>query len=392
MEYISQPQALEALVARLSSADEIFIDTEFMREKTYYARLCLIQIASRDERAIIDPLAIKDISPLAAIMSDPGIVKVFHAAGQDLEILNQQLGVVVAPVFDTQIAATLLGHPQQVGYGALVADTLNVQLDKGDSFTDWSRRPLTPQQLLYAENDVRYLVEVYDRVVAQLDKMGRRDWLTADFDELADPATWTVVPEEMWLKVKRASTLKPRQLAVLREVAAWRELEAQTKDIPRRWVLSDESAIEVARRTPHDEQELRDIRGVGDKLSRAQVTSLLRVVEKGSLVPSDEWPRFQKRRFRSCDVEGAVDLMAALVRIRAKENDVAVPVLASRSELEAVAAGERDGLSVLQGWRRRLVGDELLGLLRGEISFHLEDCVIRVVKRGEAGVEVGPTD
>lgn len=392
MEYISEPQALEALVARLSSADEIFIDTEFMREKTYYARLCLIQIASRNERAIIDPLAVKDITPLAAIMSDPSIVKVFHAAGQDLEILNQQLGVVVAPVFDTQIAATLLGHPQQVGYGALVADTLNVQLDKGDSFTDWSRRPLTPQQLLYAENDVRYLVEVYDRVVAQLDEMGRRDWLTVDFEELADPATWTVVPEEMWLKVKRASTLKPRQLAVLREVAAWRELEAQTKDIPRRWVLSDESAIEVARRTPHNEHELRDIRGVGDKLSRAQVTSLLRVVEKGSLVPSDEWPRFQKRRFRSCDVEGAVDLMAALVRIRAKENDVAVPVLASRLELEAVAAGERDGLSVLQGWRRRLVGDELLSLLRGEISFHLEDCVIRVVKRGEEGVEVGPTD
>lgn len=392
MEYIAQPQELAALVERLREADELFIDTEFMREKTYFARLCLIQIASREERAIIDPLALADLSPLAPLMTDPSIVKVFHAGGQDLEILHQRLGVVVAPVFDTQIAATLLGQPQQVGYGALVADVLGVHLDKGDSFTDWSRRPLTPQQLLYAENDVRYLVEVYDRMIADLEAKGRLAWLAVDFEELADPASWTVVPSEMWLKVKRASTLKPPQLAVLREVAAWRELEAQRKNLPRRWVLSDESAIEVARRAPQDERALRDVRGVGDKLSRAQVASLLERVRAGSLVPSDEWPRFQKRRFRSCDVEGAVDLMAALVRIRAKEHDVAVPVLASRSELEAVAAGEREGLAVLQGWRRRLVGDELLALLRGEISFHLENCVIHVIRRTPSGEDVGPTD
>lgn len=379
--YVSDTASLATLVETLRASDAVALDTEFMREKTYFAKLCLIQIATPEVCAVIDPLVIDDLSPLAALMADQNVVKVFHAGGQDLEILHQMLGVATGPVFDTQVAATLLGYPQQVGYGALVSDMLGVQLDKGDSFTDWSRRPLTATQVEYARNDVIYLVKVYEAMRATLEELGRIGWLQGDFTRMADPSTYVVKPEEMWRKVKRASTLKRRQLAVLREVAAWRELEAQRKDIPRKWVLSDESLIEVARRTPQTAEALRDIRGVGERVPGRVASSLIAAVNRGLEAPEDTWPRFEKRHRPLCDVDGAVDLMAALVRVRAREHGVAAPLLAPRTELERLAAGDREGVDVLDGWRRQLVGDELIDLLDGNLSMHLSDCVIEVTKR-----------
>ncbi len=227
-----------------------------MRERTYFARLCLIQLASDDVAAIVDPLAIDDLSPLKELLTDPKVVKMFHAGSQDLEIFYRLFGVATAPVFDSQVAATLAGFPQQVGYGALVKEVMGVTLDKGDTYTDWAKRPLSDTQVEYALNDVRYLPEIRRRLLSEMEREGRIDWLAADFSRLEDPATYEVVPRELWRRVKRVSSLNRRQLAVAREVAAWREDEAQRRDVPKRWVVGDESIIEIARRAPKTADEL----------------------------------------------------------------------------------------------------------------------------------------
>ena len=215
------------------------------------------------------------------------MVKIFHAGSQDLEIFYRLLGIATTPVFDTQVAATLAGFPQQVGYGALIKEMLGVQLDKGDTYTDWAKRPLSDTQVEYALNDVRYLPEVYRRLVTELDREGRSGWLAADFGRMQDPATYEVAPEEQWRRVKRISSLNRRQLALAREVAAWREIEAQRRDVPKRWVIGDESIVEIARRAPHTDAELAAVRGVPDKVSRSAQKGILEAVTRG---PSDATP------------------------------------------------------------------------------------------------------
>ena len=369
--YVTDSQGLIELVAQLRKASVVGIDTEFMRERTYYARLCLIQIASDDVAAIIDPLAIEDLSALTPLMTDPNVVKVFHAGSQDLEIFYKLLEVATAPVFDTQVAATLAGFPQQVGYGALVKDMMDVQLDKGDTYTDWGNRPLSDTQVEYALNDVRYLPEMYRRLMSQLDNDGRQSWLAADFRHMEDPATYAATPEEQWRRVKRISSLNRRQLGVAREVAAWRELEAQRRDVPKRWVIGDESIVEIARRTPVTVDELMAIRGVTDKVGRVAQKGIVEAVARGLAVPDEDLPSLKKRRRVQGDVDGAVDLMIALVRARAREHGVAMPLLASRDDLERLAAGEREASPLLEGWRREMVGDELVRLLDGTVAMRL---------------------
>jgi ribonuclease D len=351
-----------------------------MRERTYFARLCLVQLGSDDVSAIVDPLAIDDLSPLCDLLSDSAVTKVLHAGSQDLEIFYRICGLAAAPIFDTQVAATLAGFPQQVGYGALVQEVFGVKLDKGDSYTDWAKRPLTDTQVEYALNDVRYLPEMYRRLTAQLADGGRTEWLSADFERLADPATYEVVPEEQWRKVKRISSLNRRQLAVAREVAAWRENQAIKRDVPKRWIVGDESIVEIARRMPKTAEELRDIRGVGDKVGKGATAGLLAAVSAGVAVTDENLPSLSKRRRLPGDVDGAVDLMIALVRLRAREHGVAMPLLASRDDLERLAGGERDGNPLLEGWRRSMVGNELLELLEGRLTLSLADAHLRVVK------------
>ncbi|MDZ4064703.1 MAG: ribonuclease D, partial [Coriobacteriia bacterium] len=332
--YVSDGKELREVAKKIRGSEFITLDTEFMRERTYYARLCLIQVATDDVVAIIDPLAVDDLEPLFEILRDHSIVKILHAGGQDLEIFHKLMGEVPAPVFDTQIAATLAGFPQQVGYGALVKEITDEVLDKSDTYTDWAKRPLSETQIEYALNDVRYLVPIYKTLKERLEREGRLDWLEADFERLEDPATYEVPPEEQWHRIKRISSLNRRQLGVLMAVTAWREREAQRRDVPRRWVVGDESLVEIARRAPRDASELQQIRGVGDKLGKGSHRSLIAAVTRGVELPEDELPVFGPKRQRVRDIEGLVDLMAALVRIRAKEHNVAVPLLASRSELE----------------------------------------------------------
>ena len=371
--YVTDTQGLTELVAVLRTAPVVAIDTEFMRERTYFARLCLIQLASDDVAAIVDPLVVDDLSALGALMTDPDVIKVFHAGSQDLEIFFRLLGKATAPVFDTQVAATLAGFPQQVGYGALVKEMLGVPLDKGDTYTDWARRPLSDTQVEYALNDVRYLPEMYRRLTSELERESRLGWLAADFSRMEDPATYACVPEEQWRRVKRVSSLNRRGLAVAREVAAWREIEAQRRDVPKRWVIGDESIVEIARRAPRTAADLAGIRGVSDKIGRGAQKGVIEAVERGLATPDSELPTIAKRRRVQGDVDGAVDLMIALVRARAREHGVAMPLLASRDDLARLAGGEREASPLLEGWRRTMVGDELLALLDGTLTMRLDD-------------------
>lgn len=377
--YISDPGSLASFLESIDGVSVVAVDTEFMREKTYYARLCLIQIGTTDASAAIDPLALDDLQPLWDFLGRSEVTKVFHAGSQDVEILYREMGETPAPLFDTQVAATLLGLPSQVGYAQLVQSLLGVELDKGDTYTDWSARPLRPTQIEYALNDVRHLVELYGVMHGRLVKEGRLAWLAEDFERLADPATYDIVPEDQWRRVKRASSLDRGGLAVLRSVAAWRELEAQRRDLPKRWVFSDESLVEVARRAPLDRVALGTIRGVGDRAVGRFGDGIISAVREGLAVPEDERPRLEKRRRPAKGSAQLADLMAVIVRVRAREHGVAPTLLATRDDLESLADGTRSDNPLLTGWRHTLVGAELESLMRGEIS-------LRVVE-GEVSIE-----
>ena len=372
--YIYDTQSLEDSLPALAAASVLALDTEFMRERTYFARLCLVQIATPEEVYVIDAIALADDLPLLApVLAAPGAMKVFHAGSQDVEILLRATGVAPAPVFDTQIAATLAGFPTQVGYAQLVKEMTGVTIDKADTFTDWSVRPLSDAQLAYAEEDVRHLPGIYVSLRDRLKAEGRLEWLAEDFERLADPETYATDPRSQYLRVKRASTLDRRSLAVLREVAAWREIEAQRSDIPKRWLVSDESLVEIARRRPKSPAELRAIRGVNERVASRGSSGLLQAILKGEEVPEQQMPRMPKRERIPRDAQPLADLLSAVLRVRAREHGVAPSLFASRDELERFAGGERNGHPLTVGWRHALVGAELEAILDGRVCVTIAD-------------------
>jgi ribonuclease D len=363
-----------AKVARAARESGLLaLDTEFMREKTYYAKLCLLQFAAGDGAWIVDPFVVSDLGPIAEVLLDHSVVKVMHAGTQDLEILTRILGNPPAPVFDTQVAATLAGFPAQVGYARLVKELYDVDIDKSDTYSDWARRPLTPAQIEYALADVVHLPTMYLELKERLEREGRLAWLQADFERLSDPATYEVVPEEQFRRIKRVSSLSRRQLGVLQHAVAWREREAQRRDLPRRWIVSDETLIEVARRQPKDAGALGEIRGLNVRSVGDGGKGLLSSVVAGLSMADDALPRITKRPRTVVDIEGVVELMGALVRVRAAEHGVAVPLLATRADLERLASGERDDSALLQGWRRSLIGDDLVALVEGRLTLTVAD-------------------
>ena len=379
-EYVSTTAELEELVELLAESKVLCIDTEFLREKTYYAKLCLVQVNNGEISAVVDPLRL-DLRPFGRLLADSSIVKVFHAGGQDIGILLHETGVVPRPVFDTQTAAALLGYPLQVGYGPLVRSMCQVKLDKADSFTDWSRRPLTKHQLKYALDDVRYLPEIYDIMVADLEKSGRLAWLDAEFADMSNPARYEAEPREMWHKVKRISSLSRHQLAIVRELASWREQQARLRDIPRKWVLPDEALVEVARKEPNTRERLLEVRGLASKLTERDIAQILEAVRLGGQVPQSQMPRLERHVRGDRAVDGAVDLMTALVDVRAAENNVAAPVLASHDDLVRLARGHRKDNPVLKGWRAEMVGNDLVELLEGRLTMYLQGGAIKVARR-----------
>lgn len=380
MEYISDQENFDAFIERSRSSSVLAIDTEFLREKTYFAKLCLLQLATDDEVAIVDPFAVKNLKPLSTLLEDQSIMKLFHAGGQDLEILYREIGVLPKPVFDTQIAAALLGHTLQVGYGVLVHSLCGVSLKKTDSFTDWSRRPLSGSQIEYAADDVIYLREMYWLMKAKLEEKGRLSWLENDFAELSDPARYREDPRTRYRRLKRVSCLSRCQLSAAREVAAWREAEARKRDVPRKWVITDEQIVEACKREARTIDELFMVRGVREKVATREARTLVSLICKGLDLPSDEWPELDKGSKNEPNVDAQLDLMVALVRLRAKENDIALQALASHGDLSLVARGYTEGVDVLRGWRRAIVGEELLDLISGKIALSLSEGGIKVTQ------------
>ncbi len=370
--YIDTPEALESLCTQLRDHDWLTLDTEFLREKTYRPRLCLLQVANPDVVACIDPLALPSLDPLLDLFYDPAFTKVLHAAHQDLEIFFEMRDAVPGPIFDTQIAATLLGQGEQIGYGALVKEVLGLELEKGHARADWCQRPLDEAQLKYAADDVRYLRDVYLSQLSRLHELDRAEWLADDFADMSDPARYRNPPELAWQRLKGANRLRGVQLAVLQQLAAWREVQAQQSDRPRRWILKDEILLDLARHTPQNSAGMQRIRGLEEGTIKRHGKALLEAIARGREVPQEQWPRVKKGPRLPAEQDSLVDVMMALLRERCREQAISPAAVAGRRELEKLIMGERD-IPLLHGWRATVAGNSLLSLLQGELSLTVHD-------------------
>jgi len=369
--FVRSPEALIEACAHLGRAKVLAVDTEFHREDSYYAEFALLQIASRDACYLIDPLAVSDLAPVWTLLRDPGIVKVFHAARQDIEIIVHEGGFIPAPLFDTQIAAALLGYGLQVGFGNLVQRILNTSLAKAESFSDWIHRPLRPEQLSYAANDVLYLMPIYRRLKQELESAGRLDWLAEEQATICSEDTYRISAEEMFWRVKGCNKLRPRSLAILRALAAWREQTAQRENRPRRRIISDEALVEIARKTSADRIPFERIRGMRAATVNKYGKEIASAWRKGLETPENQWPRRMAAPNHSSGTELRRELLSTLVKLRADEERIAASILTGKNDLSALASwgggnGAPPDVACLRGWRRRLVGEDLLRLLRGE--------------------------
>jgi ribonuclease D len=360
--YIDNDRKLADFCRPLNQCDWIGIDTEFLREKTYYAKLCLVQIASEDRIACIDPLAIDDLGPLADLLVDPGIVKVLHAARQDIEVLFQALTVLPRPIFDTQLAANLCGLGDQLGYAALTETVTGRRLAKAHTRADWSLRPIDPDALAYAADDVRYLGALHDYLAPRLDASGRQAWLEADMALLADAKLYLPDPDAAWRRVRGQNQLTdPNARGALRALAAWRERRAVRKDRPRRWIMADDTLVELAGRLPRSAGELTGITRIGGLLKAGCGEDLLAAVASRMEHPlpptAGATPTVEERAIAR--------QLGQKLRERAAQLDISPALLANRKQLEQLVQGERD-LPVLGGWRREVVGDALLKAMTNE--------------------------
>lgn len=377
---IDTDEQLAAFVERCKSSRYMAIDTEFLRERTYYAKLCLIQIAIEGEIAIIDPFPIKNLKVLAPVLTDPNIIKIFHACSQDMEILYHDLGVLPTPVFDTQVAASIQGKLQQASYASLVSSYCGVNLQKKDSYTDWSRRPLRPSQVEYAADDVRYLPKIWETMVSDLKKERRLGWLDAAFAELTDPSKYETDPRERFRKLRRVNQLSPHQMAAAREFAAWREEKAMRRDVPRKRICSDEQIVEACRREARSIDELYMVRGLREALRNDDARRVVEAIKRGLECPDEDLPSFGNKNRNEENVDVMVDLMGAIVHLRAKENHIAVQTLAPHAELTKLARGQRKDCALLKGWRRKVVGEELLDLIEGKFLLGLDGPNLKIVR------------
>lgn len=367
IEFIDTPAALDDLCQRLEDAEWLAVDTEFLREKTYYPQLCLIQLATDDIVACVDPLAIEDLNPLLDVFYRDDITLVFHAARQDLELLYMERQALPRRIFDTQLAATVLGLGDQVGYGNLVKTCLNISLEKAHSRADWRQRPLSPEQLEYAADDVRYLRELYHQFTQQLASQNRTHWLDEDFAALSEPAGYEPDPDTIWKKVRGAGKLKPQQLAVLQRLAAWRERTAINKNRPRRWVLKDDIMLDIARFAPDNPQKLRKIRGFDERDINRYGDELIQVVEQARQIPKDDWPVIKKPVPLTHQQEALLDVLMGLLRKYCDEQSITPAAVAGRKDLEKLLRGETE-LDLMRGWRYKIIGHKLDDFLKGDIQ------------------------
>jgi len=373
---ITDSATLADLCHRLADADFITVDTEFMRESTYYPELCLIQIADVNEAAAIDPMAPGlDLKPLLDLLTEnEEVLKVVHAGGQDIEIIYNLTGKTPHPLFDTQVAAMALGQGEQIGYSNLVDSWLGISVDKGARFTDWSRRPLDERQIEYAIGDVTHLAAIFPKMLDRLRTTGRGGWLDQEMERLADKANYANDPDLAWKRV-RVSGRKPDMLGRLKAIARWRELEAQGKDLPRGRIVKDETLGDLAGNPPRKQADLAKVRGLSASWAGNDIGGrLMAAIEGATPLSADELPPRDDRK-PGLGKEGSLvaDLLKLLLKIRSRDIDVASKLLARGDELEALAAGTRKGLPMLEGWRYDQFGRDALDLVEGRLAFAVKN-------------------
>jgi ribonuclease D len=380
---ITDTDTLASLCARLSKSEFVAVDTEFMRENSYWPDLCLVQIADDKEAAAIDPKAQGlDLSPLLKLLTDNDeVLKVFHAGGQDIEIIHNLTGKTPYPMFDTQIAAMALGQGEQIGYSNLVDAYLSISLDKGARFTDWARRPLDKRQIDYAIGDVTHLSNIFPLMLDELRKTGRGSWLNQEMERICDPSNYVTLPEDAWKRVRIASR-KPDVLGRLKALAGWREREAQDKNLPRGRIIKDETLADLASHAPRTQEDLGKVRGLSAAWKSNDIGArLMNALAEAAPLPKEEMPERDPRRpGLTKDSALVADLLKLLLKIRAKEINVASRLLARSDDLEMLAAGVRDELPILEGWRFEQFGRDAVDLVEGRMAFAVKDGKLRMTR------------
>jgi len=375
-QYLNQAEQLLEACAHMKSANTLYIDTEFHRETSYYPKLALIQILGNDQCYLVDPLEIEDLSPLWKLIHQPHVTKVFHAARQDIECILHHSEKIPYPIFDTQVAASLLGYGSQIGFSPLSQRLLNVELNKEESFSDWLMRPLSQSQKDYAACDVLYLVPLYQHLIHKLEQKKRLAWLYEEQEHLYHPDHFIADGKKAFQRVKGAQKLKGQRLAILRELALWREEEARHANVPRRRVLSDEFLVNLSKRKNPSLEQIRRLRGISTYQIQQYSDSLLEAIRKGKSCPKDEWPTLSQHHIPAKGTALRQELLATLLKLRAYQENIAVELLANKKELMKLAAWKRNqaqpDLPCLHGWRKKLVGNDMLKLLQGQTCLSID--------------------
>ncbi len=384
MTLITTTSDLADFCSRARRETYVTVDTEFMREKTYWPQLCLVQVATSEEAVAIDPLAEEiDLAPLLELLADEKVLKVFHASRQDVEIFVAMTGKVPTPLFDTQVAAMVCGYGDSVGYETLVNKIARQSLDKSSRFTDWSQRPLTEKQVDYALADVTHLRVIYEAMAAQIAETGRESWIAEEMEVLTTPSTYQVDPWEAWQRIKHRSG-KPRFLAILREVAAWRERAVQQRDIPRNRLLRDDSLLDIAGQAPTSLKDLGRIRALPRNIAEGKLgEELIAAIQRAMALPKDELPLPPDRTELPAGIGPMVELLKVLLKTRCEEAGVAPRLVASGNDLELIAAFDKPGVPALHGWRLELFGHDALDLKGGKLGLGIRDGAVEVFELEE---------
>lgn len=385
MDLVTSSLDLAAVCDRLSRHPYVTVDTEFLRETTFWPKLCVVQMAGPDEATIIDALAPGiDLSPLYKLMANERVMKVFHAARQDIEIFWNLAKTIPAPMFDTQVAAMVLAYGDSISYDQLVQRITGDAIDKSSRFTDWSRRPLSPAQMIYAISDVTHLREVYLKLATDLEKQGRTTWVSEEMKVLTSSDTYEQKPENAWQRLK-ARVKKPRELAVLIEVATWREREAQLRDVPRSRVIKDEAITEIAHQQPRTPEALANLRALPKGFERSKGgEAILSAVEKALERDPQTLPRLARDKPLSNGASATVELLKVLLRMVSEQNGVAVKVIATVDDLQKIAVDDDADVPALHGWRRVIFGEQALKLKRGEIALAFEKGRVIAIERADS--------
>lgn len=380
IQYIDSPAGFETFCATIQNSNWLAIDTEFIRENTYFPKFCLLQIANAEQVACIDPLAIEDLSPLFDILYNPGIVKVFHSGRQDMELFYNIRENLPGPVFDTQLAAPLLGLADQISYAALVSELLGVDLAKAHTRSDWSIRPLSAAQINYAGNDVLHLARVYPKMREKLSKLGRLDWLAEDFAAMLDPENYQNPPDKAWQRIRGAQNLNPGSLSILQNLADWRERTAHRNNIPRNWIIRDDVLLGIARLKPSCADELKILRGLHERAFKRYGKEICEVVQQAlDSVPIASQIKSRPLR-KSAQQEVLANLLTGVVHQIALQHSLSAATLAPQKELCLLVSGDLDS-KLLHGWRKAIIGEQLLAILRGDKIISIRNGSIQLESR-----------